>query len=281
MWIEIFKTGRHTSSNGNELDFSAEDLDKIAHQYNLRSTESPSMQAPLVKGHPHNDEPAQGWIERLARRGNFLMAKLRDLTPQIIDEVRNKQYQRISIALTNDLQLKHVGLLGAVSPAVEDLLPVSFAEFDETTQFEYSHTDDSITHLIHQNNELKDKVHTYQRTLVSRDLMEFCSNLVNNKVIPPNQQKSAVELLELAYVIDNSGNYEFQLLDKLKSFFNKLQYQSLQKEFAANHTINPIGKLGDNKSLLENRNELHKAVLEYMEQNPALNYQQALTNIIS
>lgn len=281
MWIEIFKTGRHKSSNGNELNFSAEDLDKIAHQYNLRSSESPSLQAPLVKGHPYNDKPAYGWVERLARRGNFLLAKLRDLTPEIIEEVRNKQYQKISISLTNDLQLKHIGLLGAASPAVEGLSPVAFAEYDETFQMEYSQNEDSITHLIHLNNELKEKVHNYQRKLVSRDLMEFCSNLVGKKAISPNQQKSAMELLEFAYDIDSSGNYEFQLLDKLKSFFSKMEFQTLQKEFATNHTANKFAILSENRGLLDNREKLHKAVIEYMEQNPELTYQQALTNIIN
>lgn len=103
MWIEIFKTGRHTSSNGNELNYTVEDLDKIVNLYNSRIEEDNATFAPLVKGHPKTDDPAYGWVERLARRGNYLLAKLRDLTPAIIDEVRNKQYQRISIALTRDL----------------------------------------------------------------------------------------------------------------------------------------------------------------------------------
>lgn len=280
MWIEIFRTGRHTSSNGNELNFSVDDLDKIANLYNSRNAEGSAALAPLVKGHPKNDEPAHGWVERLARRGNYLLAKLRDLTPVIIDEVRNKQYQRISIALTRDMHLKHVGLLGAVSPAVEGLSPVAFTELDDNIELEYLHNDESVTHLIHQNNELKERVENYERTLVSRDLIEFTSDLVKRRIIPSTQKNNALDILELAYNVDRITENEYSLLDKLKSFFHKMQFNSLQKEFATNHTSNNFGEFGNGKEFLADRDKLHKAVLEYMERNTEINYEQALTNLI-
>ncbi len=244
----------------------------------------------MQKGVPHllhllkviqkNDEPAHGWVERLARRGNYLLAKLRDLTPVIIDEVRNKQYQRISIALTRDMHLKHVGLLGAASPAVEGLSPVAFTELDDNIELEYLHNDESVTHLIHQNNELKERVENYERTLVSRDLIEFTSDLVKRRIIPSTQKNNALDILELAYNVDRITENEYSLLDKLKSFFHKMQFNSLQKEFATNHTSNNFGELGNGKEFLADRDKLHKAVLEYMERNTEINYEQALTNLI-
>ncbi len=279
MWIEIFKTGTHTSSNGNDHDFSVEDLDKIANQYNQLNSNNNNL-APLVKGHPSTDAPAYGWVERLARRGNYLMAKIRDLTPEIIEEVRNKKYQRISISLTPKLHLNHVGLLGAAVPAVDGLAPVSFVELDDNIELEYSQNDGSFTYLIHQNNELKEKVENYERALVSKDLMEFTSNLVEKKIISKHQKHNAQDLLELAYDIDKANPNEFNLLEKVKSFFQKMQFNSLQKEFATNQTTNKIGELLNTRELLNDRGELHRTILEYIEQNPEISYEQALSEII-
>jgi len=280
MWIEIFKTGRHTSSNGKILEFTAEDLDKIVEKYNHRATDDTLSLAPLVKGHPQSNEPAYGWVERLARRGNYLLAKLRNLSSEIIEEVRQKKFQRVSISLTNDLELKHVGLLGAAQPAVEGLLPISFVNLDELIELEYSQSNDSFTYIINQNNDLKEKIEQYERTFVKRDIIEFATNLVTKKIIPQNQKQSAVELMELAYEIDRKNAEEFNFLDKIKSFFNKLEYSNLQNEIATNRTANKFGDFGDKRDLIKNREKLHNTVMEYLEQNPELTYEQALKTFI-
>lgn len=280
MWIEIFRTGTHTSSNGNQISFSVDDLEKIANNYNNQAKEQTNSLAPLVKGHPSNDSPAYGWVERLARRGNFLLAKLSNLTTDIIEDVRNKQFQRISIALTKDFHLKHIGLLGAANPAVDGLAPVSFTEFDENIELEYSHSDDSITNIIHENYQLKEKVLNYERILVSRDLFEFTQNLISNGIISQNQKQSALELLELAYDIDKSSSVEYNLLDKIKSFFKKNNYLPLQKEFATNQTSRKLNEFTEAKNFHYDREKLHNTIVEYMEQNPEIDYQQALNHFI-
>jgi len=280
MWIEIFKTGRHTSSNGTEMEFSAEDLDKIVEKYNQRSKDVTATLAPLVKGHPKSDQPAYGWVERLARRGNYLLAKLRDLAPEIVEEVRQKKFQRISIALTNDMELKHIGLLGSVEPAVEGLLPISFVNFDESIDYEYSHSNDGFTNIFNQNKDLKEKIQQYEQTLIRRDLIEFATNLVNKKIIPQSSKQAALELMEMAYDVDRKNTEEFNFLEKVKSFFNKLEHTNLQKEFATNQTANRFGELTDKKDLIQNRERLHKNVMEYLEQNPELTYEQALQVLI-
>lgn len=280
MWIEIFKTGRHTSSNGKELEFSVEDLDRIAERYNQRTANATATLAPLVKGHPQDDSPAYGWVERLARRGNYLLAKLRDLSPEIIEDVQQKKFTRVSIALTGDLDLKHVGLLGSAQPAVEGLLPVAFVQMDESFELEYSQSTDGITQILNQNNDLKEKVELYERTLVRRDLSEFAANLVSRKIIPQSSKQAAMELMELAYELDKKYTEEYNFLDKIKSFFNKLEHNSLQKEFATHQTANKFGEFANKKNLIQNREQLHRTVMEYLEQNPEFSYEQALQEII-
>ncbi|MGA2296016.1 MAG: hypothetical protein ABSG15_00525 [FCB group bacterium] len=118
MWLEIFKTGNQTDSSGNLEAYTEEKLDKIAEIYNSKVQESSSYEAPLVKGHPASSEPAYGWVERLARRGNTLLAKIKEVSPELVEQVKKGMYKKISMSIYKDMLLRHVGLLGAVPPAV-------------------------------------------------------------------------------------------------------------------------------------------------------------------
>jgi uncharacterized coiled-coil protein SlyX len=139
MWIEIFKTGEHTDSQGSAGEFTAESLDGIVSLYNEKVLEDSSFLAPVVKGHPATSDPALGWVERLARRGDFLVAKLKDVDPDFADEVERGCYRKISISLYPDRMLRHVGFLGGAQPAVHGLrtpnlgADSSYREFESPT----------------------------------------------------------------------------------------------------------------------------------------------------
>ena len=128
MWIEIFKSGKHIDSSGRESTFTAENLDSIASIYNSKILSEPSSAAPVVKGHPQTDGPAFGWVERLARRGEKLLAKVKDMNTDFVQEVRQGMFKKISISLYPDMLLKHVGFLGAAAPAVKGLKSPDFCE---------------------------------------------------------------------------------------------------------------------------------------------------------
>ena len=127
MWIEVFKTGVHTDSSGNTREWTEQDLDKIVETYNNQPSEE-KHEAPVVIGHPVTDSPAYGWVEKLERRGNVLLAKLKDLSKEFVDWVKKGLYKKRSIALYENLLLKHIGFLGAVPPAVKGLEDPVFAE---------------------------------------------------------------------------------------------------------------------------------------------------------
>ncbi|MDY6989228.1 MAG: hypothetical protein SWQ30_14350 [Thermodesulfobacteriota bacterium] len=140
MWIEVFKTGTHTASNGKTMTVSEADLDRIANQYNPKHHE-----APVVIGHPKEADPAYGWVERLKRSGSTLLAKLKDLVPEFVELVKKGLYKKRSISLFPDLTLKHVGFLGATPPAVKGLADVRFMEFKDggnTMTFTFSEKTD-------------------------------------------------------------------------------------------------------------------------------------------
>jgi len=122
-WIAIFKTGTHTDSNGNVRTWTEADLDAIVKKYNPKEHESP-----VVIGHPKDNSPAYGWVERLERKGGVLYAKLKDLVPEFVDMVKKGLYKKRSISLYPDMTLRHIGFLGAMPPAIKGLPNFAFGD---------------------------------------------------------------------------------------------------------------------------------------------------------
>jgi hypothetical protein len=128
--FEIFRTGTHTSLNGQSKNFSESDLDTIASSYNPSEHE-----APIVIGHPETNAPAYGWIEKLKRVGDRLVAFPKQVSNEFSELVKSGAFKKRSISITPDLKLNHVGFLGAAAPAVKGLKDVEFAENPEEQNF--------------------------------------------------------------------------------------------------------------------------------------------------
>ncbi len=115
-WIEVFKTGTHTDASGTERMFTAQDLDRMV------TTLDPKLhEPPLVLGHPRTDAPAYGWVSGLKREGGLLLASFKEVPKTIQEWVQAGRYKKRSISLYPDGRLRHVGLLGAMPPAVQGL----------------------------------------------------------------------------------------------------------------------------------------------------------------
>lgn len=126
IWLDVFRAGEQTDSAGNTRTWSLADLDTIVERYNSQE----AHEAPVVIGHPDTDKPAFGWVDKLERRGDTLYAHLKDLTDEFIEWLEAKHYKKRSIALYEDLLLKHIGFLGAVPPAVKGLKNPEFLDAD-------------------------------------------------------------------------------------------------------------------------------------------------------
>jgi hypothetical protein len=117
MWIEVFRSGNY----GAKGSYTDADLDRMASNYD------PALhEAPAVIGHPEHDQPAHGWVEGLARQGNRLLAKFKQLSPQLSDWLKSGAFKKRSISIYPDLNgkgiyLRHVGFLGAMPPEVKGL----------------------------------------------------------------------------------------------------------------------------------------------------------------
>ena len=131
----IFRAGRHLTIGGRSIEFSEAELAAAAAAYDPAIYE-----APLVAGHPKTDDPALGWVSGLKCVGARLEAEFRQVDPAFAEAVDAGRYKHVSAAFyapnsphnpkPGGYYLRHVGVLGAVPPAVKGLGPLSFAEDD-------------------------------------------------------------------------------------------------------------------------------------------------------
>lgn len=131
--FEIFRAGVHTASNGTRLPFTESDLAQAARVYN------PGIHsAPIVKGHPTDDQPAHGWIKSVTYKDGRLFAEAQDVDPQLALDVKAGRYRFNSPSfylpdspinpVPGTLYLKHLGVLGAVAPSLKGQPRMEFGE---------------------------------------------------------------------------------------------------------------------------------------------------------
>lgn len=138
--IEIFRVGTFTPMSGESLTFSDRDLETTAVVYNNdRATD-----APLVLGHPKDDGPALGFVKSLVKQGRTLFADA-EFSDRLVDLIKAGRYNPRSAAFYRPKDprnpvpgswfLRHVGFLGAASPAVKGLSDVAFAGGEDAPCF--------------------------------------------------------------------------------------------------------------------------------------------------
>lgn len=134
--IQIFKPGKHTAMSGAALSFSESDLAATAAAYDPAKHE-----APLVVGHPKHDDPAYGWVGKLAFADGALDVEPVQVNPDFAEMVKSGAFKKISASFYSPdspsnpvpgvYYLRHVGFLGAQPPAVKGLRNPSFADAEE------------------------------------------------------------------------------------------------------------------------------------------------------
>jgi len=129
--IEIFRAGRHTSDDGQALDFSASDIRAMVSAY------APTVrEAPLVVGHPQNNHPAYGWVKGLtATDDGRLLARTGQVSPEFAKMVQEGRFKKRSASFyppnhpgnprPGNWYLRHVGWLGAQQPALAGLKDIA------------------------------------------------------------------------------------------------------------------------------------------------------------
>ncbi len=268
MWIEIFRAGKHTDNGGLTAEFSEADIDEIVRKYNAKD---PAEQAPLVKGHPALDSPAHGWVERLARRGGTMLARIKNFSDEIVADINAGRFRRVSVALYPDMTLRHVGLLGAAAPAVSGLRPVRFSEFDNIKEYNF---DINPAPEDEEKGELRTEIEKLKKTARLKEFREFASR----QNISPASAARLVDALEAAYRADeaNTGGGK-SAVDTVKEFAREF---SKGPEFGEMKQSAPANRLpardfsGTNTP--EQRKALHEKAVNLMNASPCLSYEEAL-----
>lgn len=132
-WMEIFRAGRHTDSEGRVRDWSTQDLD-----FAVKSYDPAQHEAPLVIGHPATNGPAYGWVQGLKRVGDLLMAKAHQVAPEFAQLVKDGRFKKRSTSFYPNGTLRHIGFLGAQPPAVKGLRDISLSSDEYCISYEES-----------------------------------------------------------------------------------------------------------------------------------------------
>lgn len=233
--FEIFRTGTHTSLNGQSKNFSESDLDTIAESYNPSEHE-----APIVIGHPETNAPAYGWIEKLKRIGDRLVAFPKQVSNEFSELVKSGAFKKRSISITPDLKLNHVGFLGAAAPAVKGLKDVEFADNPDEQNFA-SFELDSLELDPSVVNSLQEQPALYNEAIQSKrsedpDLSGQSNNLpadrhgetISSKLDQFAQELSSLKASLLQFA-DNGLNKD--ALDKIHQRIDELRFSMQTNEF--------------------------------------------------
>lgn len=131
-WVEIFKAGTHTAKNGYTGTWTEADIDEMVSSFDPKDRE-----VPIVIGHPKDDGPAYGWVDKLKRSGSTLLAKFKQVDQGFIDLLKAGRFKNRSISLFKNSpnRLRHVGFLGAAQPAVAGLKGIGLCHADAGYEF--------------------------------------------------------------------------------------------------------------------------------------------------
>jgi hypothetical protein len=140
VWVEAFKAGTHTDSDGTTRKWDPGDLSKIVQQYNKTADpKNPDRKvAPVVLGHPKDNSPAYGWVDKVKMVGDKIKAHMTELNGGFKQALKEGAYKTRSISLYPDLNIRHIGFLGGVQPAVAGLGPFKFEEGVKATTYEFA-----------------------------------------------------------------------------------------------------------------------------------------------
>jgi len=137
--IPFFRAGTHTTTSGRDLTFSEAEVAQVAEVYDPDVHE-----APIVVGHPSDDDPAYGWAEDVEVQDGLLAATPRKVEPQFEEMVKSGRFEKVSAKFyppghdyhplgdeSGAYYLRHIGFLGAQPPAIKGLPSLEFEELGD------------------------------------------------------------------------------------------------------------------------------------------------------
>lgn len=131
--IPVFKPGTHTAVDGRTITFTLENCIDLAESYDPSVSE-----APAVIGHPKLTAPAYAWAKSFEVKDGLVYAKLDQINPEFAEAYNAGSYKKRSLSIylpdspgnpkPGHYYARHIGFLGAATPAIKGLPDASFAE---------------------------------------------------------------------------------------------------------------------------------------------------------
>lgn len=234
MKIKFFSTGAQT---GNSKVFNDSDLEEIKNNYNSQLHENKDK-APLVIGHPSNDSPSFGWVDKIEKVGNWLVANIIDTSKEIIDKISDNQYKYVSASIRDNNTLKHIGLVPVAQVKGTEILEFTDKENDKCYIFDFNEfrgkemeekikelekiiadkdklisdlekkTSDFSESIKKQNTEIdsmRKSISDIHQKAKQKDINDFCEKmLIEGKLTPAEKELELKTLTALSYVNDFS-----------------------------------------------------------------------------
>ena len=127
-----FKPICRVGDNKNSKPVQKEHLIAIVHNFKKNSP------PPLVIGHPENNFPAFGYIDKVKLIGDYLFAHYTNVPLQLIELINDGFFNYVSISMSVPVykheirftKLQHVGLCGGIPPAITKLGYLRFYDGD-------------------------------------------------------------------------------------------------------------------------------------------------------
>lgn len=248
MKFEIFKTGIHTSDKGISKEYTLDDLNFIANSYKPEEDE-----APIVIGHPENNDPAFGWVNSLSvsEDGKLLADAPEDkLHPDFLNALKEGRYKKRSISLTPEGKLRHIGFLGAAKPAVKGLSDIQFSspssevyEFEiaeekivekETVEQEPEIDPTKYSELTQEINHLKETINSIQQNFSESEINASKSS-IEKLSAQLNLLQAKISNSDFESLLDSkvsAGTLTPAIKDKVLAVSNFAQAQNFSEDFS-------------------------------------------------
>lgn len=261
--IPILKVGRYKDASGRSYDITPSMLKELAETYKPNT-------APLVKGHPNNDEPALGWVDRVKADGDTLFASFSQVAESFKNEVAEGLFKNVSASFflpfsdanpaKGRYALRHVGALGAARPAIPELGTlqealafaesadgiVCFSDWEDNEEKKETLLQRTIKSLLYPL--LEDyKQEIMAEVLTSLGLVSFSENTENNKTGNPVPATSSKTPLVMSV---RDKNILFLGEDSMTEREKELQEQLKRSEEERKRLI-AEREASDNKNKLE------------------------------
>jgi hypothetical protein len=250
MKFEIFKIGTHTSDKGISKEYTLDDLNFIAQSYKPEEDE-----APIVIGHPEDNDPAFGWINSLSvtADGSLIAEASEDkLHPDFLTALKEGRYKKRSISLTPEGKLRHIGFLGAAKPAVKGLADIQFSslssvmyEFDVDKEPEIKTEVDKFSELTKEIDQLKESVAVLQQNFSESG--ENSANASIDKISSQlNSLQAKISNSDFEKMLDekvNEGTLTPAIKDKVLEVSNFMQSQNFSEDFSVSKFQSEANKI--------------------------------------